>query len=75
MLKNITFAADETLIDEAREAARAENTTLNEQFRQWLEAYARKRRVQRVRETVTALQSRYTTGGERWTREEKNERH
>jgi len=75
MLKNITFAADEALIDEAREAARAENTTLNEQFRQWLEAYARKRRVQRVRETVTTLQSRYTTGGERWTREEMNERH
>ena len=75
MLKNITFAADEALIDEAREAARAENTTLNEQFRQWLEAYARKRRVPRVRETVTTLQSRYTTGGGRWTREEMNERH
>ena len=42
MTKNITFAADAALIEEAREAARADNTTLNEQFRLWLEQYARK---------------------------------
>ena len=41
MARNITFSADEALIEAAREAARSENTTLNEQFRLWLESYAR----------------------------------
>ncbi len=33
-VKNITFNADEHLIEAAR--ARAEHTTLNERFRRWL---------------------------------------
>ena len=36
MTKTITFSTDETLIAEAREAARADDTTLDEQFRSWL---------------------------------------
>jgi hypothetical protein len=44
-MKNITFTADENLIEAAREQAREEQTTLNEQFRQWLEQYARKRQA------------------------------
>lgn len=39
-MKNITLSADETLIEAARAKARAEQTTLNEQFRRWLAAYA-----------------------------------
>jgi len=39
-MKNITLSADEKLIEAARARARAEHTTLNELFRQWLEAYA-----------------------------------
>jgi len=39
MLKNITLSADETLIRKAREKAKQEHTTLNSQFRQWLEGY------------------------------------
>ncbi|MDZ7728611.1 MAG: hypothetical protein U5Q44_10705 [Dehalococcoidia bacterium] len=35
-MKNITLSADENLIEAARERARRENTTLNEQFRRWL---------------------------------------
>lgn len=45
-MKNITLNADEKLIEAAR--ARAEHTTLNEQFREWLAAYARER--SRIRE-------------------------
>jgi hypothetical protein len=39
-MKNITFSADEHLIESARARARAEHSTLNEAFRRWLEDYA-----------------------------------
>lgn len=39
MLKNITLSADEKLIRKARKKAQQEHTTLNAQFRQWLENY------------------------------------
>jgi hypothetical protein len=74
MARNITFTADEHLIEEAREAARAEGTSLNEQFRLWLEQYARKRRVQRAMETVDRLRSYVRTDGRKFTRDEMNER-
>lgn len=41
-MKNITFSADESLIEAARERAKRENTTLNAQFRLWLIEYSRK---------------------------------
>ncbi len=74
MPKNITFAADEALIEEAREAARADNTTLNEQFRLWLEQYARQRRAQRAMETIERLRQYVDTGGKKFSREDMNER-
>jgi hypothetical protein len=74
MSRNITFAADETLIDEARAVARAENTTLNEQFGLWLEQYARKRRAARAMETVDRMRRYVRTGGRKFTRDEMNER-
>lgn len=39
MLKNITLSADQQLIQLAREKATRENSTLNAQFRVWLERY------------------------------------
>jgi hypothetical protein len=74
MTKNITFSADEALIDEARETAAAENTTLNEQFRIWLEQYVRKRRAEKAMKLVAELQGKINTGGRKFTREEMNER-
>ena len=74
MTRNITFTADEALIDEAREAARAEGTTLNEQFRLWLEQYARKRRAAKAMALVAKLQRKINTGGRKFTRDEMNER-
>ena len=38
-MKNITFRADESLIEEARRVARAQHRTLNAAFREWLEGY------------------------------------
>lgn len=74
MTKNITFSAEASLIEEAREAARADNSTLNEQFRLWLESYARKRRATKAMQTIAELQGKYSTDGRKFTREEMNER-
>ena len=74
-MKNITLSADERLIAAARRRATSERTTLNEQFRHWLERYARpEREVERAMETISALQERLDTGGARFTRDEMNER-
>jgi len=40
MLKNITLSADDKIILKARKKAKQEHTTLNSQFRQWLENYS-----------------------------------
>lgn len=74
-MKNITLSADDKLIEAARERARAEHTTLNEQFRLWLEAYARrKQQADAAMQTIKELQSRISTGGRKFTRDEMNER-
>lgn len=74
-MKNITLSADEHLIEAARERARAERTTLNEQFRRWLETYARTDAgADRAMGTIQDLQTRVHTSGKRFTREEMNER-
>lgn len=73
-MRNITFTADERLIEAAREQAAAENTTLNEQFRRWLEQYARKRQAVRALESVDRMRAYVRTGGRKFTRDEMNER-
>ncbi|MGB7719769.1 MAG: hypothetical protein WBL65_07700 [Bryobacteraceae bacterium] len=40
IMRNITFSADEQLIDRARLRARREGKTLNAVFREWLQRYA-----------------------------------
>lgn len=74
MARNITFTADEALIEEAREAARADNTTLNEQFKIWLEQYARKQRAARAMHTVQRLRGYVRTEGRKFSRDDMNER-
>jgi hypothetical protein len=74
-MKNITFSADEKLIEAARDRARAEHTTLNEEFRRWLENYARRRQQAETAMAVMEELRRYArTGGRRFTRDEMNER-
>lgn len=74
-MKNITLSADERLIEAARERARAERTTLNEQFRRWLADYARReQQAERAMAVVRGLQGKVRTGGRKFTREEMNER-
>ena len=73
-MRNITLSADASVIDAARERAASENTTLNAEFRSWLEAYARRRRAGRAMSAVRKLQARYRTGGRKFSRDELNER-
>ncbi len=74
-MKNITFSADENLIEAARRQAVAEHTTLNEQFRLWLENYVRReQRAAEAMRTIRELQNSITTGGRKFTRDEINER-
>lgn len=61
--KNITFNADKSDIEVAREEAQSQNTTLHELFRDWLKGVAgRKRR-----------ELRHVNAGRKFTREEMNE--
>lgn len=74
-MKNITLSADEKLIEAARARARAENTTLNEQFRRWLAEYARReQRAAEAMAVIRQLQSYVQTGGRKFSRDELNER-
>lgn len=75
MKKNITLSADEELIEAARERARAENTTLNEQFRRWLAEYTRRdQQAEEAMAVVRELRGKVRTGGRMFTRDEMNER-
>ena len=72
-MKNITLSADERLIEQAREAARARKSTLNALFREWLAELAQ----QQARSTrLDALMQRlnYVDAGHSFSREEMNER-
>lgn len=74
-MKNITLSADERLIEAAREQARAEHTTLNEQFRRWLADYTgREAQAARAQAVIEDLQGYVRTGGRKFTRDEMNER-
>lgn len=72
-MKNITFSADEEQIERARQRAAQEKTTLNEQFREWLDRYAtRKPTVEEFRDIMAKL--KHVRAGRKFTREELNER-
>ena len=73
-MKNITLSADAKLIEAARERARAEHTTLNEQLRHWLANYARHHeRLQRYDQVIRALRSKLRVG-RKLARDEMHER-
>jgi len=74
-MKNITLSADDKLIAAARERARAEHTTLNEQFRRWLADYVRQeRQADASMALIEELRGQVRTGGRKFTRDEMNER-
>lgn len=73
MMKNITLSVDEAIIVQARRRAAAENTTLNELFRTWLERYVAQPLAAEQYETLMQRLD-YVEAGRKFTREEMNER-
>ena len=74
-MKNITLSADDKLIEAARERARAEQTTLNEQFRGWLADYVRQEhQTESAMALIEELRGQVRTGGRKFTRDEMNAR-
>ena len=72
-MKNITFSADESLITEARRRARAENVTLNEVFREWLQRYIQEPLAGEQYEALMADLA-FVNAGQTFSRDEMNER-
>ena len=75
MLRNITLSADDQLIARARTKAEAAQTSLNVEFRKWLEAFAAEQdlaAVARFRATLAALAQ--VDPGRVFTRDEMNQR-
>ncbi len=73
MLRNITLSADEYLIQKARKKAQKAQTTLNAQFRQWLENYINIESNAGGYEDLMNQLS-YTKPTDRYSREDLNER-
>lgn len=73
MLKNITLSAEDSAIARAREEAERRGTTLNAEFRAWLDAFvAQERMAQGYQDLMTRLD--YARPGRQFTREELNAR-
>ena len=73
MYKNITFSADEGIIKKARQRAKQQNTTLNAEFRKWLERYSREN-SNADNYTLIMQHLNYVRSGKHFSREELNER-
>jgi hypothetical protein len=72
-VKNITLSADEHLIEQARETARAQHTTLNAAFREWLKEFSgSQNRAQEFDALMERL--KYFSVDRKYTRDEMNER-
>ena len=72
-MKNITFSAEENLIERARDIARARRTPLNQLFREWLADLAgSKDRERAVQQLLSRLD--YVQSSGPFTRDQMNER-
>jgi len=70
-MKNVTFSADEELIEKARLLARQRKATLNALFREWLANFVEQ---QDAEERLADLENRigYARAGRSFSREEMN---
>ena len=73
LIKNITLSADERLIQQAREQARARQTTLNQLFRDWLQGLANQEQRTQEMESLFNRFDEVDSGGS-FSREEMNVR-
>ncbi len=72
-MKNITFKADEKILQKARIRAKEENISLNEVFINWLEIYAKNK--QKAKDYDLLMKNlEYASAGRKFSRAEFNER-
>jgi len=75
-MRNITLSAADELIDKARDKARAQGLTLNDEFRKWLADYVQaadgQTAVNRFRSVMQALPT--AEAGRIFSRDEMSER-
>ena len=75
-MRNITLSATDQLIDQAREKARAQGVSLNDEFRKWLASYVQdgnpQDAVARFRSVMQAMPA--VDAGRTFGRDEMNER-
>ena len=76
-MRNITLSAADTLIDQAREKARSQGVSLNDEFRKWLVSYVAahdgQSAVDRFRSVMQALPA--VDAGRSFSRDEMSARH
>ena len=72
-MKNVTLSADEDLIKQARLVARAQHTTLNAAFREWLVQFTAQAGNSKELEAVMR-RLRHVNAGRRFIRDEMNKR-
>lgn len=74
MVKNITFSAEEDLLEKARSKATLQHRSLNEAFREWIRQYAYAGK--NISSNYTALMKKFAKvdAGHKFTRREMNER-
>ncbi|MFY9745275.1 MAG: hypothetical protein WA891_00260 [Acidobacteriaceae bacterium] len=72
-MKNLTFSADEDLIEKARSIARSRRTTLNAAFREWLAQFAGGEGDARSFDALMKDLRKVNAGGH-YTRDQMNER-
>jgi hypothetical protein len=72
-MKNVTFSADDELIEQARQVARSQKKTLNTAFREWLLQFTQQAGSANEFDAVMK-RLRHVRAGRRFSREEMNER-
>lgn len=79
-MQEVTFSADDSLIERAREVARSEGKTLEAAFQEWLGSYASRWTPEAspdaIREEMRGLfrDLKYVRAGRKFSRDEMNER-
>ncbi len=74
-MKNITLSAPEPLIEAARKQAAAQHSTLNAEFRKWLEDFTqRQMRAEQAKDIMRKIAALGMVDSRKYTREEMNAR-
>ncbi len=74
VVRNITFSAEDDLIEQARTVAARNHRSLNDEFRDWLAKYAQEGRKAKLSFREVLSQFKDVTVTRKYSRDEMNER-